>query len=154
MNQPRLLSLFCGTVSDAGWRAAGFHVTGIDHKEQARHSCDVFILADALDYVAAHGHEFNAIIASPPCQHYSQITPDKSKHPDLIPITRIALDLTGRPYVIENVGGARNVLRSPVMLCGMQFGLKVYRHRFFESNVLLLGVAHWPHRDNTPSAGH
>ncbi len=154
MNQPRLLSLFCGTVSDAGWKAAGFHVTGVDHKAQPRHSCDVFILADALDYCAAHGHEFSAVIASPPCQHYSQITPDKSIHPDLIPITRELLQATGKPYVIENVGGARNVLHSPVMLCGMQFGLKVYRHRFFESNVLLLGMAHWPHRDNTPSAGH
>jgi DNA (cytosine-5)-methyltransferase 1 len=56
--------------------------------------------------------------------------------------------------VIENVAGARKSLRSPIMLCGMQFGLKVYRHRFFESNVLLLGMAHWPHRDNGINAGH
>lgn len=65
--RPRLLSLFCGTVSDEGWRRAGFHVTGVDHKSQPRHSCDVFILADALAYVASHGWEYDAIVASPPC---------------------------------------------------------------------------------------
>lgn len=150
--KPRLLSLFCGTVSDAGWKAAGFHVTGVDHNAQPRHSCDVFIQADALDYVASCGWQYDAIIASPPCQIHSQITPDKSKHIDLIPLTRYWLQAIGKPYVIENVGGARKALRNPVMLCGMQFGLKVYRHRFFESNVLLLGMAHWPHRDNTPTA--
>jgi hypothetical protein len=53
-SRPRLLSLFCGCVSDAGWKAVGFHVTGVDHRSQPRASCDTFILADALEYVAAH----------------------------------------------------------------------------------------------------
>jgi site-specific DNA-cytosine methylase len=66
--RPRLLSLFCGTVSDAGWKAAGFHVTGVDHKPQPRHSCDVFVLADALVYALAYGWQYDAIVASPPCQ--------------------------------------------------------------------------------------
>jgi DNA (cytosine-5)-methyltransferase 1 len=41
--------------------------------------------------------------------------------------------MTGLPYVIENVGGAVPKLRDPVMLCGPMFGLKTYRHRFFEA---------------------
>jgi DNA (cytosine-5)-methyltransferase 1 len=155
MSQPRLLSLFCGTVSDAGWRAAGFHVTGVDHKPQPRHSCDVFILADALDYFWAHGHEYDCVIASPPCQHYSGASKlagiHRKKYPDLIADTRNALDLIDRPYVIENVAGAP--LQNTLMLCGSQFGLKVYRHRFFESNVLLFAPNHYPHDDQTPPAG-
>jgi DNA (cytosine-5)-methyltransferase 1 len=38
------------------------------------------------------------------------------------------------PYVIENVEGARDHLRDPVMLCGTMFpGLRVKRHRYFEA---------------------
>ncbi len=32
-------------------------------------------------------------------------------------------------------GGARGELHSPFMLCGTMFGLKVWRHRFFETNI-------------------
>lgn len=119
-----------------------------------RHAGDEFIRADAIDYLATHGWKYDAIHASPPCQVHSIITPDKSKHVDLIPLTRYMLESIGVPYVIENVGGARKALKNPFMLCGTYFGLKVYRHRFFESNVLILTPAHYPHRDQTPRAGH
>jgi DNA (cytosine-5)-methyltransferase 1 len=56
---------------------------------------------------------------------------------DLIPQTRAALIASGKPYVIENVPGAP--LIDPVLMCGSSFGLKVRRHRLFESNLKLTG---------------
>jgi hypothetical protein len=52
----------------------------------------------------------------------------------LIPATRALLDASGVLYVIENVPGAP--LRNPIVLCGSRFGLKVRRHRLFESRFL------------------
>jgi DNA (cytosine-5)-methyltransferase 1 len=154
--KPRLLNVFSGSVCSAGYKRAGFHVTDVDIHPMPRHTGDVFIQADAIDYLAMHGHEYDAIHASPPCQTHSVITPDsaKSKHLDLIPLTRFMLENIGVPYVIENVEGARKALRNPFMLCGTYFGLKVYRHRLFESNVMILVPSHSPHKDKTPSAGH
>lgn len=152
--KPLLLDLFCGAGGSAmGYHRAGFEVVGVDNKPQKRYPFR-FIEADALDYVAGHGWKYAAIHASPPCQAHSRITPDKSKHVDLIPSTRYWLEALGLPYVIENVPGAAKVLRNPIMVCGADFGLKVYRHRFFESNIMLLAMPHVPHRDNTPRAGH
>ncbi len=152
--KPLLLDLFCGAGGAAvGYARAGFEVVGVDNRPQ-KHFPFRFIQADALDYAASEGWRYDAVHASPPCQMYSNITPDKSKHIDLIPQTRYWLETLGLPYVIENVGGARKVLRNPIMLCGADFGLKVYRHRFFESNVMLLAMPHIPHHDNTPRAGH
>lgn len=152
---PKLLDLFCGAGGAGyGYKLAGFHVTGVDMNPQKRYKGDVFIQADALDYVAQYGWMYDAIHASPPCQAHSIITPDKSAHLDLIPQTRYWLQTLGLPYVIENVYGAKKALREPIMLCGAQFGLKVYRHRLFESNVFLLSYPHYPHKDNTPRAGH
>lgn len=153
MSAFKLLDLFCGAGgAGMGYHRAGFDVTGVDIAPQPRYPF-AFVQGDALEYVAAHGHEYDAIHASPPCQAHSHITPDRSKHIDLIPETRAALESSGLPYVIENVMGAAKSLRHPIMLCGAQFGLKVYRHRLFESNVMLLMIPHTPHRDNTPRAG-
>ena len=64
-------------------------------------------------------------------------------HPDLIAPVRCLLIETGKPYVIENVGGARIELINPVMLCGTMFNLQtkhgsqLRRHRFFETNFQL-----------------
>lgn len=152
----RLVDLFCKAGgSSKGYADAGFEVWGVDIEPQPHFPFpERFIQADALEWVREHGREFDVITASPPCQFASQITPDKSKYPNLIPATRVALVTSGKPYVIENVTGARRHLRAPVMVCGMPLGLKVYRHRWFESNILLFGVPHYPHRDNTPRAGH
>ena len=153
--KPKLLDLYSGAGGAGyGYKLAGFDVTGVDNRPQPRYAGDRFIQGDALAYVAQYGWMYDAIHASPPCQAHSHITPDKSKHLDLIPQTRFWLETLGLPFVIENVGGARKALRNPMMLCGADFGLKVYRHRFFESNVLLLAPHHVPHDDNTPRAGH
>ena len=152
--KPKLLDLFCGAGgAGMGYHRAGFDVTGVDLNPQAKYPFK-FIQADALDYVVQYGWMFDVIHASPPCQVHSTITPNKANHLDLIPQTRFWLESIGVPYVIENVYGAKKAMRNPVMLCGADFGLKVYRHRLFESNILLMTCPHIPHRDNTPRAGH
>ena len=90
-----------------------------------------------LEYLEAHGHEYDLIHASPPCQGYSHLTPAKNKgdHEKLIPAVRALMQNLGKPYVIENVAGARHELENPVMLCGSMFWLRTQRHRYFETNI-------------------
>jgi DNA (cytosine-5)-methyltransferase 1 len=127
-----LLDLFCCAGGAAhGYRMAGFHVTGIDNRPQPRYAGDLFVQADALAYVAAHGHEFDAIHASPPCQAYSKARNlQGNEHPVLVESVRHLLQATGKPYVIENVKGAPLV--DPVLLVGSMFGLRTMRPRLFE----------------------
>lgn len=150
----RLLDLCCGAGgASKGYADAGFEVVGVDIKPQPRYPF-AFMQMDAIEAIRRHGAEFDVIHASPPCPFYSQITPKNKRHnhPDLIEPVRMELLKLGRPYVIENVVGAPLV--SPITLCGARFGLKVYRHRLFESSVALLEPVHVSHRDNTPRAGH
>jgi len=117
-----------------GYHRAGFDVVGVDINPQPHYPFE-FHQADALEYCAAHGHEFDVIHASPPCQAYSrtQSLPNAAgNHPDLVYVMRQLLIATGRPYVIENVPGAP--LDNPLMLCGTMFRLHVLRHRLFECN--------------------
>jgi len=142
-DRPRLLDLFCGAGgAGMGYHRAGFDVTGVDIKPQKRYPF-VFIQADALEFLAEHGHEFDAIHASPPCQAHSAMKTmhNAKEHIDLVPATRRLLQSIGRPYVVENVPGAP--LHAPVTLCGTAFGLgwqdaELRRHRLFESSLLLL----------------
>ncbi|MEE4546188.1 SAM-dependent methyltransferase [Streptomyces sp. V4-01] len=132
--RPRLLDAFCcqGGAA-AGYKLAGFDVTGIDLNPQPRYPYR-FIQGDAIAYILAHGAEFDFIHASPPCQHDSECQRIQGRdHPDLIAPTRAALEATGRPWVMENVRGAVPKLRTPVMLCGAMFGIATYRHRYFET---------------------
>ena len=48
------------------------------------------------------------------------------------------LRATGKPYVIENVEGARREMQNYLMLCGTMFDLRVRRHRLFECNPVLV----------------
>jgi hypothetical protein len=134
--KPRLLDLFSGAGGCArGYQLAGFHVTGVDNRPQPRYVGDTFILGDALEYCAEHGHEYDAIHASPPCQHHSKATAwrgSRAAHPELIAPTRERLIAARRPFVIENVPDARRHLRNPIVLCGTALGLAVQRHRYFE----------------------
>lgn len=155
---PRLLDLFCCEGGAAvGYHRAGFEVIGVDKEPQplypyAFHQADAIavlrdlILSDILGtpvelagvtYVLT---DFDVIHASPPCQAHSTITPDKSKHVDLIPDVRELLIESGLPYVIENVEGAKRELIEPMRLCGSSFGLRVRRHRYFESNTHLTSM--------------
>lgn len=129
----RLLDLFCGAGGAAmGYHLAGFdEIVGVDIRPQPRYPFQ-FVLGDALEYVAVHGHEFDAIHCSPPCQRYSKARKlQGNNHPDLIAPVRELLKATGRPYVIENVRGAP-LAPDAVMLVGSVFGLRTMRPRLFE----------------------
>lgn len=123
-----------------GYYQAGFDVVGVDIKPQKHYPFE-FIQADALEFIARHGKDFDVIHASPPCQKYARtknLKTSRKDHPDLIEPTRQALIATGKPCIIENVTGAP--LINPVMLCGTMFGLGVIRHRLFECNPIIW----WP----------
>ena len=131
MSRPRLLDLFSGEGGAGyGYHLAGFDVVGVDIAPQPRYPFE-FHQGDALEYVAAHGHEFDAIHASPPCQGYSATRFIRgNEHPDLVGPTRELLQASGKPYVIENVAGAP--LLNPITLVGSMFGLRTMRPRLFE----------------------
>jgi DNA (cytosine-5)-methyltransferase 1 len=134
--RPKMLDLCCcGGGAGYGYKLAGYDVTGVDIKAQPKYPMR-FVLADALEYLREHGDEYDAIHASPPCQGYSHLTPaaHRGNHAKLIPAMRELLLELGKPYIIENVAGARHELRNPVMLCGSMFGLRTQRHRYFETN--------------------
>ncbi|MEU3522298.1 SAM-dependent methyltransferase [Streptomyces sp. NPDC038707] len=129
----------CQGGATRGYKLAGFtSVTGVDKDPQPRYCGDEFHQHDAIAYVLENLDEIRRryafIHASPPCQFDSDCQRImRNDHPDLIGPTREALELTGLPYVIENVGGAVPKLRDPVELCGTMFGLQTYRHRYFEA---------------------
>lgn len=149
--KPRLLDLFCKAGgASAGYVRAGFRVTGVDVEEQPNYlksGASEFVRADALDYLERHGREYDVIAASPPCQCYTKVNQNRhakrpralrKEHPDLVAPVRELLIASGRIYIIENVVGAP--LRMAVTVCGSSLGLKVRRHRLFESNAFLFGT--------------
>jgi C-5 cytosine-specific DNA methylase len=131
MSRPRLLDLFCGAGGAAlGYQLAGFHVTGVDIAPQPHYCGDAFYQADAMTFPL---DGFDVVTASPPCQAYSTLgrfSPHVT-YPDLYEPTRERLTASGLPWVIENVVGAP--YRSGFILCGSMFGLRVRRHRNFET---------------------
>jgi DNA (cytosine-5)-methyltransferase 1 len=140
----KLLDLFCGAGgASAGYVRAGFEVTGVDIAPMPRYPYE-FHQTDALEFLKTHWRRFDVIHASPPCQAYSKTRVlQEHEHPELIDDTRKALAAIGAPYVIENV--PYSPLAEPLMLCGAMFGLRVYRHRLFESNVELSAPPHPEH---------
>ncbi|MEV7519422.1 SAM-dependent methyltransferase [Streptomyces sp. NPDC091371] len=132
--RPRLLDAYsCQGGAGMGYHRAGFEVTGVDKDTQPRYPFG-FDQAEAVTFIRTFGTGFDFIHASPPCQHDTDCQRiQNNTHPDLIGPTRDALDSTGRPWVMENVRGAAHKLHRPVMLCGAMFGLKTYRHRYFET---------------------
>lgn len=151
----RLLDLFSGAGgASEGYRRAGFEVTGVDIAPMPRYPF-AFVQADALEYLAAHGAEYDAVHASPPCQNYStlQFAPnrDMSAYPRLVKELRKMLIASGKPYIIENVPGAG--LHTTIILCGTMFGLKVYRHRHFETSFMLFQPDHRKHAEKINQGG-
>lgn len=147
--RPRLLDCFvCQGGSSVGYARAGFEVVGVDIAFQKRYPFELHV-GDAVQFLADHGHEYQVVSASPPCQRWSTGTRaiDRSRYPALIEPTRELLLQLDVPWVIENVKGA--ALRDPLMLCGTEFALsavdddstplEMWRHRLFESNVPLVG---------------
>lgn len=139
--RPLLLDLFCGAGGAAmGYYRAGFDVVGVDIAPQPRYPFE-FHQADALEFLWSHKAGWDVIHASPPCQVFTRARQlakaqgHDTKKLGLVSPTRELLKASGVLYVIENVEGAP--LLEPVTLCGSSFGLKVRRHRLFESNVAL-----------------
>jgi len=148
-NKPLMYDVYCGAGgATKGYQRAGFYVIGVDINKQPRYCGDEFIHMNAFEFfeklLSGTYREPFAIHASPPCQIHSTMTKGIWKdrldsHLNLIPQTRAALIELGKPYVIENVAGAKNELINPLMLCGTMFNLRasnnaqLRRHRYFES---------------------
>ena len=152
--RPTLLDLFSGAGGAGfGYKKAGFCVLGIDVNPQPRYAGCRFHQADALEYPL---DGFDVIHASPPCQAYCALKTMKNRkdnHPKLIAATRDRLKQSGAIWVIENVSGAP--LINAAMLCGSHFnctasnGYQIRRHRFFESNILILNGNYCNHGPKT-----
>lgn len=152
----KLLDLYCGAGgAGKGYSNAGWEVVGVDAAPQMHYPFK-FFRADALSFLAAHAHEFDAFHASPPCQPHTilrnqvQVQNDDVEY---IGEVRKALIATGKPYIMENVIGAP--LHQPVTMCGTMFGLgaevdgewwELRRHRVFESNRMLSTPGPCEHR--------
>jgi DNA (cytosine-5)-methyltransferase 1 len=172
--KPRLADLFCCAGGAArGYQRAGFHVTGFDIADQPRYIGDAFERRDVLSLTAEELRErFDVIHASPPCQWFSRthgMAPKgrtgggnggykkpreraaRDDHPNLLPQTRALLRKSGRPYIMENVQDAHRAMVDPILLCGTMFGLRVYRHRLFEANWLIIPPAHPAHTHGVTS---
>lgn len=133
MDKPKLLDLYCcAGGAGMGFHRAGFRVVGVDKKKQPHYPFE-FYQCDAMQFLLEHGHEYDYIHASPECQEYSVTRSLKTTtHSKDIPELREMLIATGKPYDIENVPGAP--LINYVLLCGTMFGLRVIRHRMFETS--------------------
>ncbi|MFF7290693.1 DNA cytosine methyltransferase [Streptomyces griseorubiginosus] len=145
----------CQGGAAMGWYLAGFDVTGVDKDPQPRYPF-TFIQGDAVEYILAHGHEYDLIAGSPPCQAHTLCQRIQGReHPRLIGPTREAMQATGRPWIIENVPEAAAELRDPITLCGASFGLHTYRHRLFEAGggLTLAAPLHQPHLHPTVKMG-
>ena len=141
----KLLDLFCGGGgASMGYSLAGFEVTGVDKSRRVGYPFK-FIKGDALEILKDKEFlsQFDVIHASPPCQLFTvagnlmRAQGKESSKEDLIEPVRQALIEWGGIYVIENVIGAP---LDGIVLCGSSFGLKVRRHRRFESNVKLTAL--------------
>jgi len=180
MIRPKLLDLFCGAGgASMGYHQAGFEVEGIDNKPQPHYPFS-FLQVDALEAMGrllrgegltfSNGEtiylaDIDAYHASPPCQGYSATAnlpwlKDK-EYPLLILPTRLILQETGKPYVIENVKRARWGCKQlstrkisehgmdAGLLCGCMFNLPYYLERLFETNFLWWQPPHQRHNSKT-----
>ncbi len=163
----------CKGGGGKGYRDRGHHVTSVDIVDYSAHfPPGDFVQADAVAFIKERGHEFDFIHTSPLCLPYTRGNAPRRvdgvdpNWPTQIEATREACESTGRPYVIENVEGARKFLREPILLCGRMFGLEAVdthpdatgmrllldRHRLFEfGNMQRPGQP--PHPTHSRTAG-
>lgn len=148
---PVLLDLFCKAGgAGMGYHRAGFDVVGVDIEPQPNYPFE-FVQADAMTFDL---RGFDAIHASPPCQGYSKAMRHLSRGAAmLIDETRERLNASGVPWVIENVQGAPLTTCTTlfgehgVILCGSMFGLKLWRHRLFETSFAIRPPQACDHRE-------
>jgi DNA (cytosine-5)-methyltransferase 1 len=161
--KPLAVDLFGGEgLAALGYALAGFRVLSVENDPErianhVQHPDIEVVEGDATTYPL---DDADVAIGSPPCTaHSSQATiADAVRGGDpgtgwmlehTIARFRAWGEATGRPWVVENVEGAKGVMGSPLVLCGTMFGLAdggwhLKRHRLFESNVPLMAPG--PHR--------
>lgn len=160
LSRPRMLDGYCGAgLAAEGYAAAGFEIAvGVDIANQPDYPFP-FALGDVLedgwldvDWL----RQFSFAHFSPPCQLHTRASKLRdaqrgtSRYPDLLSPTLERLRKTDAPWVVENVPDAKPLMRPQtgealVMLCGSMFGLKVQRHRWFLSNVPIVGPGQCNH---------
>lgn len=154
--KPRMLGLFCSAGGACvGYARAGFEVRGVDIEPQPRYPYE-FRQADAFEYLAAHGHEFDVVSASPMCRDHTPLTSVAGTTGTewQVTATREALIELGKPFVIENVMTAPLRHEGSIVLCADNLGLRTVRHRRFEpgGGLVLTQPAHHPHRARTATS--
>ena len=162
VSKPRLLDLFCGAGGAAmGYHRAGFDVVGVDIKPQPRYPFE-FVQADAPEATRTRNgalvgdSRFDAICASPPCQHYANVTRwkgNQENHADLIG-TDSAISSNRPACHTSSRTSSPMRIRADYMLCGTAFGLPFRRHRYFENELVRDCGAQprMPARDRTTSS--
>lgn len=161
-NEPNVLDTFaCKGGAGGGYRGAGGHVISVDNVDYSEaHPPGSFFQADAVEFILDHGHKFDLIHISAPCQFWTRgnarLRADGSNPwPRLIAAARDAAIRAGVPYVIENVEDAAAELLEPICLCGRMFGLHALdshsdalgmmllldRHRLFEFGNMATPIA-------------
>lgn len=152
MRRRRFLDLFCCEGgAGMGYHRAGFdEVVGVDVATQPRYPFE-FVQADAIEFLNANWQDFDAVHASPTCQTRARVTKWRGRaqdHPDTLVPTLTALRALPILWVVENVMEAvtDGSLRPDYVLCGSMFGLRVRRHRAFETS--------WNALQMTPSCSH
>lgn len=164
--RPRWLDLFsCAGGAAMGYHRAGFRVYGVDINPQPRYPFPHLVgnavdimrrLLDGERFTWSNGEtlgieDFIGGHGSPPCQRFTSmqsIAKNAEAHEDFLAPTRALFEEWGAPWIIENVVGAP--MTNYVQLCGSEFGLVAHdtdgellqlrRHRWFESNVFLMGA--------------
>lgn len=121
----------CAGGAAKGYADEGATVTGVDVSEQPNYPF-TFVRADGVQYIKDHGHEFDFIHVSPPCQAKCSLTLGTNagmadRYVDLYDVFRDAVYESGKPGAIENPRS-----RPDMLLCGEMFGLGVLRHRKIE----------------------
>ena len=115
-------------------------IVGVDLKPQKRFPF-TFVQGDALTF-PLDGFDF--VWASFPCQDYTVLRARTGKrYARLLDAGRWRLVLSGKPWIMENVPGS--TLRKDAVLCGNSFGLRVYRHRWFEASFPISSPEHVKH---------
>lgn len=165
----KILDLFCcAGGASAGYAAADLQPYGVEldprrarnypfpvHNGDALEVLDALLHGEGVEFKHPDGEweilmldDFDVVHASPPCQAYTRGNAvrreTQTKWPRLIEPVRGLLQLTGLPYVIENVKDAGYALKDPTWLCGCMFDLgtvdddgvyvHVQRGRWFETS--------------------
>jgi DNA (cytosine-5)-methyltransferase 1 len=159
-----MLDLFAGEgLAALGYAQAGWDVTCVEKDEDrianhVQHPHVRVVKGDATTYPL---DGFAAVVASPPCtDHTERAALAESVRggdtgtgwmlPHALERLRAWGEATGGLWVVENVEGAREHFRNPLQLCGTMFGLEdggwwLQRHRWFESNALLMAPGRCRH---------